>query len=85
MSGGKSLRKSLLHGWTVKAFYNCRVFEGMIVGETRNMVSVQTIDGIKYLPKKSTTFVLIGKDGAEVKIMGSTFIGRPFERLLEGV
>jgi RNase P/RNase MRP subunit p29 len=42
----------------MKAFYNGKMFEGVVVGETKNMVEVETVTGVKKVPKNETVFLL---------------------------
>jgi RNase P/RNase MRP subunit p29 len=66
----------------MKAFYNGKMFEGVVVGETKNMVEVETLTGVKKVPKNETVFYL---DEGGVKIEGRKLVGRSFERMLRGV
>ncbi|MEM0441460.1 MAG: ribonuclease P protein subunit [Candidatus Caldarchaeum sp.] len=58
-------------------------FEGLVVGETKNTVVIQTKVGEKRIPKAVAEF-RVQTDG-EVKIEGRRLVGRPLERLLRGV
>jgi RNase P/RNase MRP subunit p29 len=69
-------------GRRMKAFYNGKMFEGVVVGETKNMVEVETVTGVKKVPKNETVFYL---DEGGVKIEGRKLVGRSFERMLRGV
>jgi RNase P/RNase MRP subunit p29 len=66
----------------MKAFYNGKMFEGVVVGETKNMVEVETVTGVKKVPKTETVFYF---DEGGVKIEGRKLVGRSFERMLRGV
>lgn len=57
--------------------------EGVVVGETRNTVIVQTDHGEKIIPKAVSEFFV--KTDGEVKVEGRRLVGRPLERLLRGV
>jgi RNase P/RNase MRP subunit p29 len=69
-------------GRRMKAFYNGKMFKGVVVGETKNMVEVETVTGVKKVPKNETVFYL---DEGGVKIEGRKLVGRSFERMLRGV
>ncbi|MCS6784875.1 MAG: ribonuclease P protein subunit [Candidatus Caldarchaeum sp.] len=72
-----------LLGRRVKASYGNHLFEGVVVGETKNTVIISTDHGEKVIPKIQSVF-WVG-NGKEVKIEGFRLFGRPFERLLKGV
>ena len=74
--------RTFILGRRMKAFYNGKVFEGVVVGETKNMVEVETVTGVKKVPKNETVFYL---DEGGVKIEGRKLVGRSFERMLRGV
>jgi RNase P/RNase MRP subunit p29 len=74
--------RTFILGRRLKAFYNGKMFEGVVVGETKNMVEVETVTGVKKLPKNETVFYL---DEGGVKIEGRKLVGRSFERMLRGV
>ncbi|MCS7110594.1 MAG: ribonuclease P protein subunit [Candidatus Caldarchaeum sp.] len=72
-----------LLGRRIRAAYGGRLFEGVVVGETKNTVIVSTERGEKVFPKMQSVFWV--RNGQEVKIEGFRLFGRPFERLLKGV
>jgi RNase P/RNase MRP subunit p29 len=74
--------RTFILGRRMKAFHNGKMFEGVVVGETKNMVEVETVTGVKKVPKNETVFYL---DEGGVKIEGRKLIGRSFERMLRGV
>jgi RNase P/RNase MRP subunit p29 len=74
--------RTFILGRRLKAFYNGKMFEGVVVGETKNMVEVETLTGVKKVPKNETVFYL---DEGGVKIEGMKLVGRSFERMLRGV
>jgi RNase P/RNase MRP subunit p29 len=74
--------RTFILGRRMKAFYNGKMFEGVVVGETKNMVEVETVTGVKKVPKNETVFYL---DEGGVKIEGRKLVGRSFERMLRGV
>jgi RNase P/RNase MRP subunit p29 len=74
--------KTFILGRRMKAFYNGKMFEGVVVGETKNMVEVETLTGVKKVPKNETVFYL---DDGGVEIEGRELVGRSLERMLRGV
>lgn len=54
---------------------------GLIVDETKNMITVATPVGLKHVPKKYTIFRVTLPDGVQVELNGSTIIGRPEKRI----
>jgi RNase P/RNase MRP subunit p29 len=74
--------RTFILGRRMKAFYNGKMLEGVVVGETKNMVEVETVTGVKKVPKNETVFYL---DEGGVKIEGRKLVGRSFERMLRGV
>jgi RNase P/RNase MRP subunit p29 len=74
--------RTFILGRRMKAFYNGKMFEGVVVGETKNMVEVETLTDVKKVPKNETVFYL---DEGGVKIEGRKLVGRSFERMLRGV
>ncbi|MDW8083753.1 MAG: ribonuclease P protein subunit [Candidatus Caldarchaeum sp.] len=72
-----------LLGRRVRVSFGGKLFEGVVVAETKNTVSVSTSSGEKTIPKRGSVFWLL--DDGEVKIEGSTLVGRPVDRLLRGV
>ncbi|MFA5236342.1 MAG: ribonuclease P protein subunit [Methanoregula sp.] len=54
---------------------------GRIIDETRNLVAIQTQDGIKKIPKLGSTFRLPLPDNTLVEINGSALILAPDKRL----
>ncbi len=78
----RNLFRHELLGLGVKAHYLNHVFEGRVIGETRNMVTILTNDNkIKHLPKQLTNFIFRLPDSREVKLSGVQIIGRPHERI----
>ena len=53
---------------------------GIIVDETKNMLMINTENGIKKIPKDSTTWKF-SINNTEKQIEGSTLMKRPHERL----
>ncbi|MDJ0271810.1 MAG: hypothetical protein QXN23_04755 [Candidatus Caldarchaeum sp.] len=68
-----------LLGKRVKVMYNKEKSEGVAVSETRNMVTVKTLKGLKSFPKMNSVFIIDGK-----VVEGDRMVARPFERLLRG-
>lgn len=71
-----------LLGKKVRAYYLGKIFNGMVIGETKQTVTLLTDRGQKNFPKLKTDFVLL--ENGEVKIEGASLHGRPLERLLRG-
>jgi len=54
---------------------------GHIIDETRNMFAIQTMQGIKRIPKLHSIFRLCLPDGTLVEIDGSALVQAPEKRL----
>ncbi len=54
---------------------------GCIVDETRNMFLLETMQGIKRIPKKNTSLIFDLPEGQRLKIMGSILISQPENRI----
>ena len=54
---------------------------GRIIDETRNMFTIQTVQGIKRIPKLHSVFRLHLPDGTLVEIDGSALVMAPERRL----
>ena len=54
---------------------------GHIIDETRNMFAIQTMQGIKRIPKLHSIFRLHLPDGTLVEINGSVLVLAPEKRL----
>jgi len=54
---------------------------GHIIDETRNLVAIQTLAGIKKIPKSGSIFRLCLPDNTLVEIHGSALILAPEKRL----
>ncbi|PUA32674.1 MAG: hypothetical protein B9J98_03595 [Candidatus Terraquivivens tikiterensis] len=54
---------------------------GVVVGETRNMLIVQSPKGKKLFPKAACVFSFELPDGSRVKVDGAVILGRPEDRL----
>ena len=57
---------------------------GTIVDETKNMLVVETDEGVKKIPKETSVFLLTLPDGKEVKLEGWRIVGRPEDRVRKG-
>jgi len=77
------LARAFLLGRRLKAYYNGKMFEGIVVGETKNMVEVKTDTSVKKIPKNKTV-LYFDVDGREIQIEGTRLVGRSFERMLRG-
>ena len=54
--------------------------KGRVVDETRNTLSIDTINGLRKILKKNITLLIKTKEG-EVKVPGEALIGRPEKRI----
>ncbi|MEM0089884.1 MAG: ribonuclease P protein subunit [Nitrososphaerota archaeon] len=54
---------------------------GVVVGESRNMLSVQSSKGKRFFPKAACIFSFRLPDCSCVKVDGVVLIGRPEDRL----
>jgi len=54
---------------------------GRIVDETRNTFLLETMQGIKRIPKMNTSLIFDLPDGQRLKIMGSILISQPENRI----
>ncbi|OGI11935.1 hypothetical protein A3K64_00485 [Candidatus Micrarchaeota archaeon RBG_16_36_9] len=55
--------------------------KGMVVDETKNLLVIETEDGIKKIQKKGTEFIFTISDNKKVKVNGAVIAKRPEERL----
>jgi len=76
-----NLYKHELLGLNVKAEYLGKTFEGKVLAESRNMLTILTDRSIKHLPKQLSNFIFKLPDGREVRLRGVQIIGRPHERV----
>lgn len=56
-------------------------FSGVVVGESKNMLSIQLPNGKRFFPKTACIFSFKLPDGSCVKVDGAVLIGRPEDRL----
>ena len=55
--------------------------KGMIVDETKNLLTIETEKGIKKIQKKNSVFIFNIPDGKKVKVNGNKIAVRPEERI----
>ena len=55
--------------------------KGKVVAETKNMIMIQTENGVKKVEKKSHAFAFTLADGKKVQVSGNYLSGRPEERV----
>ena len=55
--------------------------KGMIVNETKNVLTIETENGLKKIQKKGTTFIFKISNGKKVKVNGNKIAVRPEERI----
>jgi ribonuclease P protein subunit POP4 len=53
---------------------------GKIVDETKSMFAIETLAGIKKIPKENSTWKF-NLDGANVIVIGKTIVKRSYERM----
>ena len=54
---------------------------GRVVDETRNMLSIETPDGVRNLPKQGCTFSFLLPSGERVRVEGRLLLARPEDRV----
>ncbi|MBN2202598.1 MAG: ribonuclease P protein component 1 [Candidatus Aenigmarchaeota archaeon] len=54
---------------------------GVVVDETKNMLTIETCDGPKRIQKKGTQFIFKIPDGKRVKVDGKRIIAKPEDRI----
>jgi ribonuclease P protein subunit POP4 len=54
---------------------------GQIIDETRNMLIINTLAGVKKIPKKTGVFRLTLPDGVVVDVQGSVLVMAPEKRV----
>jgi len=54
---------------------------GLIVDETRNMLTIRTSQGVKHIPKKYSVFRLKLPDAATIEVDGSALVMQPDKRI----
>lgn len=54
---------------------------GCIVDETRNTFLLETMQGIKRIPKMNTSLIFELPEGQRLKVMGSILISQPENRI----
>lgn len=55
--------------------------KGKVVDETKNMIVIETENGVKKMEKKSHDFIFALPDGKRVKVSGKYLAARPEERV----
>lgn len=56
--------------------------EGLVVGETRNMLHIETVSKVKKVPKENCVFVF--KIDGRAKVSGEKLLARPEDRVKRG-
>jgi ribonuclease P protein subunit POP4 len=54
---------------------------GLVVDESRNMLTIETKTGIRKIAKAGSTFMFMLPSGQRVMIEGGKLVGRPEERI----
>jgi len=55
--------------------------KGLVVDETKNLLIIETRNGIKKIQKKGTSFIFTIPNGKKVKVKGSIIAKRPEKRI----
>ena len=55
--------------------------KGMVVDETKNVLTVETENGLKKIQKKGSIFIFKIPNGKKVKVKGEKIAARPEERI----
>jgi ribonuclease P protein subunit POP4 len=81
----KNLIKHELIGLAVEVADSTNKFQvgikGMVVDETKNVLTIETEKGIRKVQKKGSTFIFKISSGKKVKVNGNKIAVRPEERL----
>jgi ribonuclease P protein subunit POP4 len=54
---------------------------GLVVDETKNLLAIETKDGVKRIQKKGSEFIFTIPDGKRVKVRGSLLAKRHEDRV----
>jgi ribonuclease P protein subunit POP4 len=55
--------------------------KGMVVDETKNVLTIETDKGLKKIQKKGSVFIFKIPNGKKVKVNGNKIAARPEERI----
>jgi len=55
--------------------------EGIVVDETKSLVAIETKNGVKKIPKKTSEFIFMIPSGKKVKVDGNRICLRPEDRI----
>lgn len=58
-----------------------RRVQGIVVGETKNMIKVKSDGEVLSFPKKACSFIFTLPNDLKVKVDGNVLVGRPEDRL----
>jgi len=85
MISPKNLIRHELIGLTIEVIDSTNKFQvgikGLVVDETKNVLTIETEKGIKKIQKKGTTFIFKIPSGKKVKVNGNKIAVRPEERV----
>jgi ribonuclease P protein subunit POP4 len=85
MISAKNLIRHELIGLEVEVVGSTNKFhigiKGLVVDETKNLLIIETSNGIKKIQKKGTNFMFIIPDGKKVKVDGIKILKKPEERV----
>jgi ribonuclease P protein subunit POP4 len=54
---------------------------GKVIDETRNMLSIETPNGVRNLPKQDCIFSFLLPSGKRVRVNGKLLVARPEDRV----
>jgi len=85
MISAKNLIRHELIGLRVEIVASFNKFhigiKGLVVDETKNLLIIETENGIKKVQKKGTNFIFTIPNGKKVKVNGAIIAKRPEERI----
>jgi ribonuclease P protein subunit POP4 len=55
--------------------------KGLVVDETKNLLTIETSEGLKKIQKKGSKFIFKIPDGKRVKVDGKRIVKRPEDRI----
>lgn len=81
----KNLIRHELIGLTIEIVESTNKFQtgikGMVVDETKNILTIETDKGLKKIQKKGSIFIFKIPNGKKVKVIGNKIVARPEERI----
>ena len=81
----KNLIRHELIGLPVEVVVSTNKFQigliGMVIDETKNVLTIETAKGLKKIQKKGATFIFKIPNGKRVKVNGNKIAVRPEDRI----